>query len=250
MVCSAEHDGAGGDTGSMAWCGWAAWPPRPVTLMWKSSEAARKEPARIAKSPSRGAGHVVHAVDLLDAEALHQPVVDHLAAAAAAFLGRLEDHHRGAVEVAGLGEVLRGAEQHRGVAVVAAGVHRAGGAARRRAGRSPRSSAARPCRRAGRRRGRSRCRGRGSPRRRRCGRCRSPPRRSRSRGACSATSALVRWVSKRISGWAWMSRRQAAISGARAAMRLMTGMGRGSFRRRGGGSAGGRRRCRRRAGPW
>ena len=74
----------------------------------------------------RGAGHVVHAVDLLDAEALHQPVVDHLPAAAAALLGRLEDHHRGAVEVAGLGEVLRGAEQHRGVAVVAAGVHLAG----------------------------------------------------------------------------------------------------------------------------
>jgi len=54
------------------------------------------------------------------------PVVDHLAAAAAALLGRLEDHDRGAVEIARLGEILRGTEQHRGVAVVAAGVHLAG----------------------------------------------------------------------------------------------------------------------------
>ena len=47
-------------------------------------------------------------------------------AAAAAFLGRLEDEVGGAVEVARLGEVARRAEQHGGVAVVAAGVHAAG----------------------------------------------------------------------------------------------------------------------------
>ena len=74
----------------------------------------------------RQARHVVHAVDLLDAEAVHQAVVDHRLAAAAAFLGGLEDHHRGAVEIARLGQVVGGAEQHRGVAVVAAGVHLAG----------------------------------------------------------------------------------------------------------------------------
>ena len=68
----------------------------------------------------------MHAVDLLDAEALHQAVLDHRLAAAAAFLGRLEDDDRGAVEIARLGEVARGAEQHRGVAVMAAGVHLAG----------------------------------------------------------------------------------------------------------------------------
>ena len=68
----------------------------------------------------------MHAVDFLDAETVHQAVLDHGLAAGAALLGRLEDHHRGAVEVAGLGEVARGAEQHGGVAVVAAGVHLAG----------------------------------------------------------------------------------------------------------------------------
>ena len=41
----------------------------------------------------------------------------------------------------------------------------------------------------------------------------------------SATSALVRWVSKRISGWAWMSRRQSEMAGARSAKRLTTGTG-------------------------
>ena len=74
----------------------------------------------------RQAGIIVHAVDFLDAEALHQAVLDHRLAAAAALLGRLEDHDRGAGEVARLGEVVRGAEQHRGVAVMAAGVHLAG----------------------------------------------------------------------------------------------------------------------------
>ena len=65
----------------------------------------------------------MHAVDLLHAEAVHQPVLDHGLAAAAAFLGGLEDDDRGAVEIAGLGEIARGAEQHRGVPVMAAGVH-------------------------------------------------------------------------------------------------------------------------------
>ena len=51
------------------------------------------------------------------------PVIDHGLAAGAALLGRLEDHHRGAGEIAGLGEIARGAEQHGGVAVMAAGVH-------------------------------------------------------------------------------------------------------------------------------
>ena len=71
----------------------------------------------------RQARHVVHAVDLLDAEALHQAVLDHRAAAGAALLRRLEDDDRGAGEAARLGEVVRGAEQHGGVAVMAAGVH-------------------------------------------------------------------------------------------------------------------------------
>ena len=68
----------------------------------------------------------MHAVDLLDAEAVHQPVLDHRGGAGAALFGRLEDHDGVAGEIAGLGEIARRAEQHRGVAVMAAGVHLAG----------------------------------------------------------------------------------------------------------------------------
>jgi hypothetical protein len=66
---------------------------------------------------------IVHAVDLADAEAVDQAVVDHRLAARPALLRRLEDHRRRAVEVARLGEIFGGAEQHRRVPVVAAGVH-------------------------------------------------------------------------------------------------------------------------------
>ena len=43
-------------TGSSALCGWAAWPPRPVTVISKSSEAASIGPERIAKSPKGSPG--------------------------------------------------------------------------------------------------------------------------------------------------------------------------------------------------
>ena len=65
----------------------------------------------------------MHAVDLLDAPTVHHAVIAHFLAAAAAFFGGLEDHHNGTVEIAGLGEILRRAQQHRSVAIMAAGVH-------------------------------------------------------------------------------------------------------------------------------
>ena len=74
----------------------------------------------------RQARHVVHAEHLFDGEALHHAVLDHLVAAAAAFLRRLEDDRDRAGEIARLGEIFGSAEQHGGVAVMAAGVHHAG----------------------------------------------------------------------------------------------------------------------------
>ena len=65
----------------------------------------------------------MHAVDFLDAEALHHAVLDHGKAAAAAFFRRLEHHDRRPGEVARLGEVLGRAQQHRRMPVMAAGVH-------------------------------------------------------------------------------------------------------------------------------
>ena len=74
----------------------------------------------------RHAGLVVDGEDRVAGEFLEQPVLDHLARAAAAFLGRLEDEVHGALEVALLAQHLGGAQQHRGVAVMAAGMHAAG----------------------------------------------------------------------------------------------------------------------------
>ncbi len=78
------------------------------------------------------AREVVQSVNPLDRKALEQAVGDHDAAAALVLLGRLEDEADDAVEVAGGGQVAGGAEEHRGVAVVAAGVH--GAVARRAVG--------------------------------------------------------------------------------------------------------------------
>ena len=65
----------------------------------------------------------MHAVDLLDAEPVHQSVVDHRHRARAALFGRLEDDDGVAGEIAGLGQAPRRAEQHRGMPIVTAGVH-------------------------------------------------------------------------------------------------------------------------------
>ena len=71
----------------------------------------------------RQAGQIVEAIDLLDREALHQAILEHGASPCPAFFGGLEDEHGLAVEIARLGEVARGAEQHGGVPVMAAGMH-------------------------------------------------------------------------------------------------------------------------------
>ncbi len=78
------------------------------------------------ESAQRQAGRVVHPVNLADAEAVDQAIVDHRLAARAAFLRRLEDDRRRAIEVTGFGEIFGGAEQHCGMPVVAAGMHEAG----------------------------------------------------------------------------------------------------------------------------
>ena len=77
------------------------------------------------KGADRNARAVMHAVDLLDAEPVHQPVLDHGVGARPALLGRLEDHDGVAGEVPGLGEVPRCTQKHRGVAVMATGMHQA-----------------------------------------------------------------------------------------------------------------------------
>ncbi len=80
----------------------------------------------MANSPAASPGRIVHAVKLLDAETLDEPVVDHRLGAGATFLGRLKHQNDGAGKIACLGEVSRRAQQHGGVTVMTAGVHLAG----------------------------------------------------------------------------------------------------------------------------
>ena len=109
--------------GSMPLLGWAAWRAAPGDP--DVEEVGRRHGGAGAELDLavRAVGRVVEAVDLVAGKALEQPVGDHRAGAAQALLGRLEDEQGRAVEVAGLGEVARRAEQHGGVAVMAAGVH-------------------------------------------------------------------------------------------------------------------------------
>ena len=69
----------------------------------------------------------MHAVDLIDGEAFEQPVLDHGGGAEPALFRRLKDHDRLPSEIPGLGQIPRRAEQHRGMPVMTAGVHFAGG---------------------------------------------------------------------------------------------------------------------------
>ena len=66
---------------------------------------------------------VMNRVNRLDRKTLEQAVVDHRPRTRAVLLGGLEDEYRAAVEIALFREISRGAEQHRGMPVVAAGVH-------------------------------------------------------------------------------------------------------------------------------
>jgi hypothetical protein len=88
---------------------------------------SEQRPGARREVADRKARRGVHPVHFADAEAVHHAVVDHRLAAGTAFLSGLEDDHGGAVEVARLGEILGCPEQHGRVAVVAAGVHGAGG---------------------------------------------------------------------------------------------------------------------------
>ena len=117
------HDPDGGDqrVGRLVRPGSVPAPARDADV---EGVDRRHDRARIGLEPARlDVGRVVDAEDLGDPEAVHDPFVHHDLGAAAPFLGRLEDQRDPARKVARLGQVARGAQQHRGVPVMAAGVH-------------------------------------------------------------------------------------------------------------------------------
>src|SRR5882724_8791508 len=66
---------------------------------------------------------IVHAEYGVAWEAVEDPLLDHRLGAAEPLFRRLENEIDRSVEITGLGEIAGGAEQHCGLAVVAAGVH-------------------------------------------------------------------------------------------------------------------------------
>jgi hypothetical protein len=71
--------------------------------------------------------HVVERIDLPMPNRSMMPLGAHHPRAAAAFLGGLKDQRDLAREIPRLGQVFRSPQQHRGVPVMAAGMHLAGG---------------------------------------------------------------------------------------------------------------------------
>ena len=107
----------------MAMCGRAAWPPRPSISIIEAVSRRHQRSGAERELADGETGIIVHPEHLLDAEALHQAVLHHLPPAAAALLGRLEDHHRVAGEIACLSQIARGAKQHGHMAVMTTGMH-------------------------------------------------------------------------------------------------------------------------------
>ena len=196
-------------------CGCAAWPPRPRSTMSKRSAAAMIGPGPRLRVAQRQVGPVVQRVHRVAREALEQALLDHHPRTAAALLGRLEDEVHRAVEAARARELACRAEQHRGVAVVAAAVVHAGDAGSRSARRdcsaigSASMSARRPtaaarcCRGAACRRRRCRPAPRalrapaGATMRRRCRRCAAPRTPVRGARAGRAAARPVREAGRR-----------------------------------------------------
>ena len=130
MVCQPWAICTATITGSTPLCGWAAWAPLPRTVTLNSLLEAIIGPATTPKLPSAMPGQLCMPYTASIGKLLEQAVFDHAARAGAAFFGRLENQVDGAVEIAVRGQVVRRAQQHGGVAVVAAGVHLAGVARR------------------------------------------------------------------------------------------------------------------------
>src|SRR5207253_2685249 len=75
------------------------------------------------KFADRQAWEIMHPVDFFNAEALHEPVANHGPAPCPTLFGGLEDHHRGTGKIACLSEIASRAQQHRGMTVMATGMH-------------------------------------------------------------------------------------------------------------------------------
>ena len=79
------------------------------------------DPARLCH------GVIVHAINLVTREAFKESLGQHASGTAQPLFGGLKDHHGGAVEIAGCGQVARRPEQHGCMPVMPTGMHGATG---------------------------------------------------------------------------------------------------------------------------
>ena len=128
--CSASTISAATGTGSAALCGIEACPPRPRTVIrhWSAAAIIGARPdVDAAAGQVRDDVHRERAADRRLRDDVEQPLLEHVAGAVQALLPRLQhEHDLPGQQVAPLGEQPGGAEQHRHVGVVPAGVHGAG----------------------------------------------------------------------------------------------------------------------------
>ena len=75
------------------------------------------------ESAFRRAWPIMHAENAFHRETCEQPFLHHQFAARQVFFRRLENHINGAIEIAGLSQILRSAKQHGGMPIMAAGMH-------------------------------------------------------------------------------------------------------------------------------
>jgi hypothetical protein len=110
--------------GSVARCGLAPpWPPGAAERDGPIVGTGLHGPGSEPKPSDRPTGLIVHPIDRIDGEPLEQAFVDHCGRSTLAFLGRLEDEVHRAREIRVPGQIPCGAEQHRRVAVMTAGMH-------------------------------------------------------------------------------------------------------------------------------
>ena len=125
MACRAVTISQATGTGSVASWGIEAWPPRPMTLIWNSSQEASMVPARQATRPDGIMGVMWMAKARSTSPwVLSRPSDEHHPGAAVPLLARLEHQHHPPGQLRPVRRQQAGrADQHGDVGVVAAGVH-------------------------------------------------------------------------------------------------------------------------------
>ena len=125
IACKAVTISQATGTGSVASWGIEACPPRPMTVIWNSSEDAIIVPPRQATRPGRNDRRGVDGKGPVDGPVVvEQALVQHHPGPAAALLAGLEHQHHPTRQITATGDQQPGrSHQHGDVGIVATGVH-------------------------------------------------------------------------------------------------------------------------------